>query len=100
MWNCGIVKIWKCGNMQVVKGYFARRRDDECLAGRQLLHGFRRHVEGGLDGRAFARHRDHVIADVVEAGADAMRIARGERPAVSCRAAERPRAVRVGKSGG
>ena len=86
--------------MQLVKRNIARRRDDECLTGRQLLHGFGWYVEGGLDGGALACHGHHVIADVVEAGADAMRIARGERPAIPSRAAKRPRAVRIGKSGG
>ena len=94
------VKLWNCENMQLVKVYFAGRRDDECLAGWQLLHGFGRHIEGGLNGRPFACHGHHIVADVVEAGADAMRIARGERPSVPCRAAERPRTVRIGKSSG
>ena len=98
LWNCEIVEICKCGNMQVVKGYFAGRRDNECLAGWQLFHGFGRHVKGGLDGGTFARHGHHIVADVVEAGADAVWIARGERPAVPRRAAKRPRAVRIGKS--
>ena len=86
--------------MQLVKGYFARGRNDECLAGRQLLHGFGWHVEGGLNGGAFARHGHHIVADVVETGADAMRIARGERPAIPRRATKRPRTVRIGKRGG
>ena len=83
---------------------FAFRGNDQRRAGREFLHRFRRDVERRLDGGALARHDRHVVVDVVEPRPDAVRVARGERPAVARHAAERPRAVgicqRIGERGG
>ncbi len=66
---------------------FSGGRDDERRAWRQLLHGLGRDVERRLDRGAFARDNRHVVVDVVEARAYAVRVARCERPAVARRAA-------------
>ena len=88
------------GWVEILKLYFAVGRNDERLAGREFLHRLRRHVEGGLDRWTFAGDRHHAVVEVVEAGADAARVARREGPAVSGRAAERPGAVGFGERGG
>ena len=76
---------------------FAGGRNDKRLAGRKLFHGFGRHVERRLDRGTLARDGHHLVADVIPAWPDAVRIARGERPAVAGRAADRPCAIGVGE---
>ena len=80
-----------------MKRHLAGRRDDERVAGRQLRDGLGRNVERRLDGGAFARDDGHVVVDVAVAGPNAVRVARGECPAVTGHPAERPCAVGIGE---
>ncbi|MFO0874634.1 MAG: hypothetical protein U0575_11785 [Phycisphaerales bacterium] len=80
---------------EALEAHAAVAAHDERVAGLERLHALRRDVEDRHQRGALAGDRDHVVVDVVEAGADAGGIAAGERVAVADEPAERIAAVPV-----